>query len=65
MLIFQIKRIISSEKWFNYVVTLFLKMPKIWVGRTTLNGEKKEDGLVTTNVKFFQSWGRLSSLWEN
>ena len=32
MLIFQMKRIISSEKWFNYVVTLllfFLKMPKI------------------------------------
>ena len=22
----------------------FLKMPKIWVGRTTLNGEKKGDG---------------------
>ena len=22
-----------------------VKMPKIWVGRTTLNGEKKEDGL--------------------
>ena len=64
MLIFQIKRIISSEKWFNYVVTFFffLKIPKIWVGRTTLNGEKKEDGLVTTNVKFFQSWGRLSRL---
>ena len=38
MLIFQIKRIISSEKWFNYVVTF-------WVGRTMLNGEKKEDGL--------------------
>ena len=40
-------RIISSEKWFNYVVTFFffLKMPKIWVGRTTLNGGKKEDGL--------------------
>ena len=48
MLIFQIKRIISSEKWCNYVyvVTFFsLKMPKIWVGRTTVNGEKKEDGL--------------------
>ena len=44
MLIFQIKRILSSEKCFNYVVTLllsFLKMPKIWVGRTPLNGEKK------------------------
>ena len=23
----------------------FRKRPKIWVGRTTLNGEKKEDGL--------------------
>ena len=47
MLIFQIERIISSEKWFNYVITLFLKMPKIWVmiSQTTLNGEKKEDGL--------------------
>ena len=40
-------------------------MPKIWVGRTKLNGEKKEDGLVTTNVKFSQSWGRLSRLLEN
>ena len=45
MLIFQIKRIISSEKWFNYVATFFFKMPKIWVARTTLNREKKEDGL--------------------
>ena len=42
---FQIKRIMSSEKWFNYVVPFFLKMPKIWVGRMMLNGEKKEDGL--------------------
>ena len=39
-------RIISSEKWFNYVVTyFFLKMPKIWVGRTTLNGEKQRMAL--------------------
>ena len=46
MLIFHIKIIIPSEKWFNYVVTFFfLKMPKIRVGRMTLNGEKKEDGL--------------------
>ena len=45
MLIFQIKRIISSEKWFNYVVFVLLKILKIWVGWTTLNGEKKEDGL--------------------
>ena len=41
-LIFEIKRITSSEKWCKYVVTFFfLKMPKIWVGRTTVKGEKK------------------------
>ena len=45
MLIFQIERIISSEKWFNYAITFFLKMPKIWLSQTTLNGEKKEGGL--------------------
>ena len=43
MLIFQIKRIISTEKWCNYNI-FFLKIPKIGVGRTTVNGEKKEDG---------------------
>ena len=44
VLIFQIKRIISREKWFIYVVTssfIFLKVPKIWVCQMTLNGEKK------------------------
>ena len=48
LLIFQIKRIISREKWFNYVATFFfffLKIPKIWVGRKTLYGEKEKDGL--------------------
>ena len=45
MLIFQIERIISSEKWFNYAITFFLKMPKIWLSQTKLNREKKEDGL--------------------
>ena len=55
MLIFQIKRIISSEKWFNYVATFFFlwKMPKIGVGRTTLNGEKKEDGLRIRKTSLF------------
>ena len=50
MLIFQIKRIISSEKWFINIyiyihIYSFLKMPKISVGRTTLNGEKKRMAL--------------------
>ena len=53
MLIFQIKRIISIEKWCNYVVT-FLggKCHKIWVARTTVNGEKKEDGLTWIYFEF-------------
>ena len=46
MLIFQIKRIMSSVKWFNYIVTFFFfLMPKIWVGRTTLKGEEKRMAL--------------------
>ena len=45
MLIFHIKRIISSEKWFNYVVTIFFENAKISVGRMTLSRQKKEDGL--------------------
>ena len=28
LLIFQIKTIISSEKWFNYVITFFFKCTK-------------------------------------
>ena len=28
----------------------FLKMPKIWVGGTTLNREKKEDGLNSNKI---------------
>ena len=61
MLIFQITRIISSEKWFNYVVTFFvfvLKMPKIWVGRTKLNGGKKEDGLRIRKTSLFRLCNR-------
>ena len=42
MLIFQINRIISSEKWFNYVVTFFFsKMPKN-LGRSDDGKRKKK-----------------------
>ena len=40
-----------KKKNLNCVVTFFfLKMPKIWVGQTTLNGEKKEDGLNSNKI---------------
>ena len=31
----------------------FLKMPKIWFGRTTLHGEKKEDGLIASKASLY------------
>ena len=53
MIIFQMKTIISIKNGVNTSLLfffLFLKMPKIWVGRTTVNGEKKEDGLMYDKV---------------
>ena len=47
ILIFQIERIISSEKWFHYVLTFFffLKMPNIWVGPDDAKRRKNGEGL--------------------
>ena len=42
MLIFQIKRIFQVKNGLTTLLLCFsLKMPKIWVSRTMLNGEKK------------------------
>ena len=42
MLIFQIKRLNSSQKRLNYVVPFFLlEMPKYWVCWTKVNGVKR------------------------
>ena len=47
MLIFHIKKLFEVK---NGLTTSLLKMPTIWVGRTTLNGEKKRMAclLITT-----------------
>ena len=45
MLIFRLKESFQVENGLTTPLFLFLKMPKIWVSQTTLNGEKKEDGL--------------------
>ena len=39
--LFQVKNGVTMSLLFF----VFSKMPKIWVGRATVNGEKKEDGL--------------------
>ena len=46
MLIFQIKRISSSEKWFNYLVTFFFfcKCQKFRSSDGAKTEKKKEDG---------------------
>ena len=46
MRIFQIKRIISSEKWLNYVVTFFLENDKNLSRSDDAKRRKKEDGLI-------------------
>ena len=43
MLIFQIKRIISREKWFNYVVTFFFENAKN-LGRSDDAKRRKKRG---------------------
>ena len=45
--LFQVENGLSSTS-----LLLFLKMPKIWVSQTTLNGEKKEDGLKDEKILF-------------
>ena len=45
--LFQVKNGVTTLLLFFF----FLKMAKIWVGQTTVNGEKKEDGL--TNNSYF------------
>ena len=45
MLIFQIKRIISSEKWFNYVVTSFFFENAKNLGQSDDAKRRKKRGL--------------------
>ena len=50
MLIFQIKRVISSEKWLNYVFTFFENAKNL--GRSDdAKRRKKEDGLIMTGKR--------------
>ena len=44
MLIFQIKRIISSEKWFNYVVPFFFLLNAKNLGRSDDAKRRKKRG---------------------
>ena len=41
----------SSEKWFNYVVPFFWKMPKIW-GRSDGAKRRKKRGWPKSSIEF-------------
>ena len=43
---FQVKNGLTTSSFFFF----FLKMLRIWVGRTTLNEGKKEDGLIAEGL---------------
>ena len=45
--LFQVE-MIELSRYFSF--SFFLKLPKIWVGRTALKGEKKGDGLIMSGV---------------
>ena len=50
MLIFQIKRIVSSEKWFNYVVTFFFFFENVKnLGRSDKAKRSKKRGWPSNN----------------
>ena len=42
---FRLKELFQVKNGLTTSLLFFWKMPKIWVGQTTLKGEKKEDGL--------------------
>ena len=51
---FRLKELFQVKNGLTTLSLFFsLKMPKMWVGRTTLNGEKKEDGLNGLNESCF------------
>ena len=42
---FRLKELFQVKNGLTKSLLFFLKIPKIWVGRKTLNGEKEKDGL--------------------
>ena len=59
MRIFQIKRIISSEKWFNYVVTFFFEKDKN-LGRSDDAKRRKKEEWPKREIYIFYSQTNFS-----
>ena len=55
--LFQVKNGLTTS------LLLFFENTKIWVGRKTLNGEKKEDGLRDVEIWFFITYYQQQTLF--
>ena len=64
MLIFRLKELFQEKNGLTTSLLFFLKMPKIWVGRTTLNGKKKEDGLKRNRINGVSVNRGLTVIWK-
>ena len=53
---FRLKELFQVKNGVTTSFLFFLKMPKIWVGRTTVNGEKQEDGLTEKRNASASRW---------
>ena len=49
---FRLKELFQVKNGLTTLLLFFWKMAKIWVGQTTLKGEKKEDGLKDKKILF-------------
>ena len=56
---FKLKELFQVKNGLTTSLLFFLKMLKIWVGQTTLNGEKKEDGLTLTKREEVSEAGQV------
>ena len=61
---FRLKELFQEKNGLTTSLLFFLKMPKIWVGRTTLNGEKKEDGLKRIRINGVSVKRGLTVIWK-
>ena len=49
--VFRLKELFQLKSALTMSLLFFLEMPKIWVGRTTLNEDKKKNGLTEVRAK--------------
>ena len=49
--VFRLKELFQLKNGLTMSLLFFLEMPKIWVGRTTLNEDKKKNGLTEVRAK--------------